>query len=253
MADTKQCGVCGTELAPTKETVYTVREMKGLAGIFRGASYFDAMDCPNCGCQVVLVPRLPTIEADDETDGNQTLTDLNPGDTFEYGGRRWVKLDDNGESSLCVTEKCVLDKAFDTDNKNDWRGASLRKWLNNYDKPEFNGGFLGELIKKGGARMEDFVATVSDLTSDDGMTDYGTSEDYVALLSCDLYRKYRAVIPAVDGWYWTLTPWTCNAARSYGVRGVYAGGALDSYHGAYCGSGGVRPLCNFKSGISVPV
>ena len=41
----------------------------------------------------------------------------------------------------------------------------------------------------------DLLPFVSDLTSDDGMKNYGTAEDYVFLLSCDLYRKYREQIP----------------------------------------------------------
>lgn len=49
-------------------------------------------------------------------------------------------------------------------------------------------------------------------------------------------------------WYW----WLCDAYASAScyVRYVYSSGAL-SWHGAYRGSGGVRPLCNLSSSILV--
>ena len=53
---------------------------------------------------------------------------------------------------------------------------------------------------------------------------------------------------AGSAWYWWLrTPYSSN---SYGVRGVFSDGALYS-NNAYSGSGGVRPLCNLKSGTLV--
>ena len=92
----------------------------------------------------------------------------------------------------------------------------------------------------------------SDLTADDGMTDYGTATDKIALLSDKLYRMFRGVIPRVDAWCWNLTPWTCDPEYSYSVRSVYSSGAM-IWRNAYSGSNGVRPLCYLKSEILVSV
>lgn len=87
-----------------------------------------------------------------------------------------------------------------------------------------------------------------DLTSDDGMTDYGKTKDYIALLTADQYRKYRSLIPEADDWWWLATPWTCNSAYSSSVRNVLTNGSLDDYD-AYFGTAGVRPALVFKESV----
>ena len=51
------------------------------------------------------------------------------------------------------------------------------------------------------------VLQTSDLIADNGDKQYGTCEDYVTILSCDQYRKYRKLIPNYSKPVWTLTPW----------------------------------------------
>ena len=85
----------------------------------------------------------------------------------------------------------------------------------------------GIMLFREGADRAAYHDWESDLTADDGMTDYGTATDKIALLSDKLYRMFRGIIPRVDAWCWNLTPWTCEASNSYGVRGVYSSGAMD--------------------------
>ena len=85
------------------------------------------------------------------------------------------------------------------------------------------------------------------MTSDDGMKDYGTAEDYVFLLSCDLYRKYRESVPRFNNWWWTLTPWTCNLSYAGYARIVYSSGEVGNGN-AYYGYG-VAPACLFNPKI----
>ena len=170
------------------------------------------------------------------------ISQIETGGRFLYGGIEWVKLY-AGDGTVAISAEPVFERAFDENNKNDWRSSSLRR--------ELNGAFLDALVAEGADRAA-FLDWESDLTADDGMTDYGTAVDKIALRSDALCRKYREITPPVDEWCWNLTPWTCDASSSYNVRGVFSSGAVDWYY-AYCGGGGVRPICYPKSEILVSI
>ena len=131
----------------------------------------------------------------------QQLSTLKDGARFFYGGVEWVKLDQTCGEVIALAAEPVFERAFDEENCNDWRKSSLRR--------ELNGPFLDALIAEG-ADPAAFIEWESDLTADDGMTDYETAWDKIALISCELYREYRALIPKIGCWWWTLTPWTCD-------------------------------------------
>lgn len=137
----------------------------------------------------------------------------NSGEAFEWKGRRYVALGPEQGGLLAVSEGIVASRPFDKRGRNDWRSASLRAWL--------NGPYLSSV---GGA--DGLLPFVSDLTADDGMTDYGTAEDMVFILSDGLYRKYRALMPRVNRWRWSITPWTCLPSISNYVRFVLPDGTL---------------------------
>lgn len=171
------------------------------------------------------------------------LGELERGARFIYGGVEWVKFADIGAGTLCLAAEPVFLRAFDEANCNDWRKSSLRR--------ELNGAFLDALVQEGADR-DAFLDWESDLTADDGMTDYGTATDKIALRSDALCRKYRDITPPVDVWCWNLTPWTCDHEYSYDVRYVYSSGTLSSNY-AHDGNWGVRPLCYPKSAILVSI
>ena len=171
------------------------------------------------------------------------LAELKCGARFTYGGVEWVKLEDNDDGALAIAAEPVFERAFDEENCNDWRKSSLRR--------ELNGPFLDALIAEGADRAA-FLDLESDLTADDGMTDYGTATDKIALISDGLYRKFRALILKIGCWWWTLTPWTCDPEYSYNALVVSSSGAMGRNY-AYNGDNGVRPLCNMKSDILVSV
>lgn len=166
-----------------------------------------------------------------------------------YGGVKWVVLDARQNMSLCIAEDVLKGEngevrymAFDTDNKNDFAASSVRAFL--------NGDFLEELAAAG-ADKEAFVPIVLDLTSDDGLDDYGTDSAKIGLITDQMYRAFRKIIPKASEDYWTCTPFSTerNGCKSF-VRIVDTSGALN-YLSAYNGYGGVRPLCALKSDILV--
>lgn len=156
---------------------------------------------------------------------------LNIGEHFIYNGIEFICLDIIDGNYLAMTAKPWAEIPFDTNNHNDWRKSSLRRVLNT--------DFLELLDKK------HLVMQTSDLIADNGDKAYGTSEDYVTILSCDQYRKYRDIVPLFEEWMWTLTPWSCNTSYSLIVRNVGTAGGV--YGGYACISGGVAPACLFSS------
>ena len=156
---------------------------------------------------------------------------LNIGEHFIYNGIEFICLDIIDGNYLAMTAKPWAEIPFDVDNHNDWRKSSLRRVLNSE--------FLDLLDR------DHLIKQTSDLIADNGDRAYGTSEDYVTILSCDQYRKYRDLVPLFDEWMWTLTPWTCNTSYSSIVRSVYTAGIV-GYDDAYY-SIGVAPACLFSS------
>lgn len=173
---------------------------------------------------------------EDELDGEGTQAEENaklpkPGEIFSYNGVSFVALGiEQGGLLAIVAEPLEEEMAYDEQRCNDWRKSSLRKYL--------NGDYLEELGK------EHLLPFTSDLTSDDGMKDYGTSEDFVFLLSDNLYRKYRAVIPSYGVWWWTITPYSCLPSTAYFERIVFIDGSLSGYSAVSAGA--VAPACLFN-------
>ena len=173
---------------------------------------------------------------------SKRLIDISIGETFKVGDLEFIVLDhQNGETSVLLKDFWKTD-AFDA-NSNNYENSKIRRDLNEefYTKLKF---LIGE---------NNIVPHKVDLTSDDGRKDYGTVEDYVSLLTCDLYRKYVYIIDKyriTNNWWWLATAFSTksNGYSSF-VRCVYYGGTL---HYDYCGNRiGVRPFCIFKSNIFV--
>lgn len=166
------------------------------------------------------------------------VMEVTAGKTVKVAGMNWVVLDHiEGKGTLCLMEDILEKRAFqDKEGEycNNWTNSSLRQYLNSE--------FATRLLDKPLAAME------VDLTSDDGMTDYEKTKDYIALLTADQYRKYRTLIPEADNRWWLVTPRTCNSIDSDYVRIVYMNGVIniDPACNNYLG---VRPTLIFKESV----
>lgn len=166
------------------------------------------------------------------------------GTAFNYAGQRWVVLEHNATGTLCLTEKIVEDRAFDDGNCNDFSKSSSLRYL--------NGPFLDTLIDAAGCSSA-FLTSELDLTTDDGLKDYGTCNVTIFLLTVDQYRRNRDVIPNADDWWWLSTAFSTksNGYKSL-ARLVCADGALGGNY-AYFGHGGLRPACYLDSDLLISV
>lgn len=197
------------------------------------------------------IRRIKTILAQHDENSAQTLAKIKhvmdeeqeldlsmieDGGHFFYRGIRFVRLGEEQGGVLCMTARVWNETAFDENGCNDWRKSSARKLLNSE--------FLDMLNK------DDLLPYHSDLTADNGDTTYGECADYVGLLSCDLYRKYRKIVPLFNEWMWTCTPWYCDTPYSGHASSV----RLVNPDGTLCNDGafdsyGLAPACIFKKEI----
>lgn len=164
------------------------------------------------------------------------IKDVKIGCKFKFGKIEFVKLDNTHGGCLCLATDALFRDCFDENNQNNWATSSLRQKLTKV---------MGECIDTGALVQFD-----RDLTTDDGMTDYGHCTDTVSLLTCDEYRKYRKLIPNCGEWNWTIT--ADNFVCSCNVRLVLSGGSL-GYRSAYGGGLGIRPLYVLKPDTIVEV
>lgn len=166
----------------------------------------------------------------------KSINEIEAGDHFEYKGIEWVCLDTNNITTVfAITAKIIANMPFNDeceDGCNNWRTSSLRKWL--------NGDFLNKNLNE-----NVLLLSPSIMTADNGDDKYGITTDYVTLIDCDQYRKYRKFMPKYDDWVWTLTPVSCSAGRAYGVRNIIPLGELGNLSRANY-TNGVAPACLFN-------
>lgn len=163
-----------------------------------------------------------------------------PSSVINFGGLDCVVLDVEKDKVLVLAKEAIAKMPFDENNSNNFPNGTLCKFL--------NGDFIKRL-KASGADVSAIIPTTIDLTSDDGLKDYGETTQKVFLLTCDMYRKYRSVIPNLDDWWWLATAYSTESnGYARGARRVISDGCL-SYGYAYYGNYGVRPAFYLKSSI----
>lgn len=170
----------------------------------------------------------------------KTNIKIAPSSVISYGGLDCIVLDVEQDKILVLAKESIGNMPFDEGNSNNFPKGTLCKYLN------------GEFIKKlkaNGADTSALIPTTIDLTSDDGLKDYGETTQKIFLLTCDMYRKYRSVIPNLNDWWWLATAYSTES-NGYAslARIVYSDGGLD-YLNAYYGNFGVRPAFYLKSSI----
>ena len=167
-------------------------------------------------------------------------TAIVPGSEVKYGHLTCVVLENFEDSLLVLSKDSIGDTLFDEEGYNNFNISSLREYLND--------GFIKKL-KENGADVTALCDFTIDLTSDDGLKDYGNSTNKVNLLTCDMYRKYRYLIPNLDSWWWLATAYSTKS-NGYPHRAchVLMDGTL-SHLDTNLGNIGVRPALTLKSDI----
>ena len=170
----------------------------------------------------------------------KTNIKIAPSSVISYGGLDCIVLDVEQDKILVLAKESIGNMPFDEGNSNNFPKGTLCKYL--------NGEFI-KTLKANGADTSALIPTTIDLTSDDGLKDYGETTQKIFLLTCDMYRKYRSIIPNLDDWWWLATAYSTesNGYATY-ARFVSSDGSL-GYGNAYLGNIGVRPAFYLKSSI----
>ena len=163
------------------------------------------------------------------------------GTAFDYAGQSWILLENDDGRALCLSKDIIETRAFDEGNCNNFAVASSKEYL--------NGAYLDNLLEDVNGPNA-FLTTELDLTTDDGLKDYGTCTVTIFLLTVDQYRRNRDVIPNADDWWWLSTAFSTksNGYESL-ARLVYADGVLNG-NNAYDGK--KRPAPRLLSGLRSP-
>lgn len=170
------------------------------------------------------------------------LSTLKPKDEFKIGNEVFIVLEqsDNG-TKVISKEFAYTNRAFG--DCSDWKKSSIRTLL--------NGDYYNKIAKL--VRASNIISMERDLTSLDGLDDYGTCNDKISLLSASEYAKYHKILGLKSNypdWWWTITPGsTPSNAYTRSVCSVDSHGIL-SWDGCGCWLG-VRPFLNLEPSILV--
>ena len=175
------------------------------------------------------------------------LTQVRRGERFTLDGVEFVKLEDDLDAAFAVAadtlpECCQFeDDDAEREDHNNYAGSLLSKTVERW------------LRDKHPAIFSAVVERPIDLTTMDGMTDYGKPLAVVRALTIDEYRKHRSILPLTSKPYWLATGWTTNSSpysdANYACY-IDTGGSVD-YNIVYYAGFAPRPAFNLKSSIVV--
>ena len=191
-----------------------------------------------CKVEVFTANNNITIKIIDEK--KKMLSDVKVGSTIIIGKREYVVLEHSADTTAVIAKKPVKFMAFGKDG--DYTKSDVRTYC--------NGEFYKELCKAVGRK--NIIPHTVNLVSDDGSNKGASVKDNVSILTTDLYRRYRELLPATGSFCWTATRiTTLNNGYARDVCCVYSKGVLG--WGACNDSGGVRPFCILNSSLMVDV
>lgn len=134
------------------------------------------------------------------------LAQVRRGERFTLDGVEFVKLEDDLDAAFAVAadtlpECCQFeDDDAEREDHNNYAGSLLSKTVERW------------LRDKHPAIFSAVVERPIDLTTMDGMTDYGKPLAVVRALTIDEYRKHRSILPLTSKPYWLATGWTTNSS-----------------------------------------
>ena len=169
------------------------------------------------------------------------LSEYEVGNTVKIGGFEMVVLEQlDGQTALILKGVYGEDSQFGEKNNN-YDGSYVDKKCQQFAQE------LAEIVG-----WENIVLHKVDLTSDDGLKDYGVVERRASLITADMYRKFVEILDTVNpkAYWWLATAHSTKRHENDAwAKCVPPAGCIIDYG---CDGGiGVRPFCILKSTIFV--
>ena len=187
-----------------------------------------------------LVKREAVEENTADESKVRKLIEVAVGDTVKIADCEMIVLEHTEEGTVLIC-KDLIEKEAEFGGSNNYEGSNVDELCQE---------FAERLRCAAGA--ENMVTFDVDLTSDDGLKDYGVIRRKAALLTADQYRKYVQILDRYkpSDWWWLATPHsTATHENADWVKCVSPAGRI--YDNFYIRQNGVRPFCILKSSIFV--
>lgn len=173
--------------------------------------------------------------------GKVQLGTLDAGTEFKIGDEVFIVLERTDKGVAVIRKEFLLTSTFG--NNNNWKDSYIRSKLND--------NYFNELAAKIGA--DNIIPFERDLTSWDGLDDYGICVDKISLLTTVEYAKYHKILglkSKYPNWWFLITPYsTPSNDCSRLVCVVHYDGSL--YWNGCDVSRGVRPFLILNPSIFV--
>ena len=157
---------------------------------------------------------------------------------MKIGDREFIVLDHFDGTTAVICKDFAKEMEFGENG--DWKTSAVREYC--------NGEFYNELVTAIGA--ENIVKHTVNLLAQDGTGEGEYCDDFVSLLTLDMYRMYRKHLPNYGKWWWLAT--RLNADDEDYARGVCYVNSDGVLYWDFCDcSRGVRPFCLLKSSVLV--
>lgn len=168
------------------------------------------------------------------------LSDIPVGETFKVGKYEFIVLEHSSD-----TTAVILKDLFDENRKfgkdNNYKNSDVDVLCNDFSN-----------VISGIVGTENLIEHTVDLTSDDGLKDYGEIRRRMSLLTTDLYRRYVEILDKykVKKWWWLATAYsTPKHDPDNWVKCLSPSGCINI--NIYSNKYGVRPFCILNSNIFV--
>lgn len=174
------------------------------------------------------------------SDPTRPLSEKKVGDTFKIGKYEFIVLEHSKETTAVILKDFLCNSKF-SEMDCDFKSSIVKKTLEK---------FADEIV--GIIGSHNLVEHGVDLTSNDGLKDYGRDLAKVSLLTDDLYRRYVEILDdfKLDEWWWLATPFSTEKhGYTKFVMCVSPAGNIGNID--YSNFIGVRPFCILKSDIFV--
>ena len=168
------------------------------------------------------------------------LSDISTGKTFKIGKYEFIVLEHSAETTAVILKDLLFEEEKFGRNNN-YDGSNVDKLCQDFARQ------IADIVGE-----ENLIEHTVDLTSDDGLKDYGSVKRKMSLLTTELYRRYVYTLDKhkIDKWWWLATAYsTPTHDNADWIKCVSPSGII--FNVIYYFNLGVRPFCILKSNIFV--